>query len=165
VGYCGCKGDYALWEKRSMRDALSIEIAVDVLRLSAGVVRVHYRTAALIFLTRKYLREFTIESCLACSHWSRCVPTLYEHFSRIHRKMVDLRDSILESPPITHIPFVFPVIKESLAQITEMLSERVENLSFIKDEDSRSALRDLGEACKDAGPNLDDWRKSMDFLN
>jgi hypothetical protein len=165
VGYCACKDNHALWEKRSVRDALSIDIAVDVLRVSAGTTRAHYNTAVLLFLTQKYLREFTVESCVACSNWERCAPTLYERFSRIHDRMMELRDSVFESHPITHTPLIFPVIKRLFTRTLAMLSERVEDLSFIKDEESRSALRELAQACEKAGPELDDWRKSLDFLN
>ncbi|MFZ2448776.1 MAG: hypothetical protein WAW37_20630 [Syntrophobacteraceae bacterium] len=165
MGCRACKNDPGVWEKRSRRDALSIEIAVDVLRLSAGIIGVHYRTAEILFLTRRYLRQFIIESCVACSSWERCAPSLYEQFSRIHDNMLKLHVAMSGSPKVARLPFVFAILGRSVAKTVDMLSERVEDLSFVRDEESRAALSGLAQVCKEAGPKLEDWRKTMDFLN
>jgi len=165
MGYCGCKDDRGLWEKKSNRDALSIEIAVDVLRLRSGIVPIYYYYAKVLFGVSSFLRKYTIESCIACSSWETCTPHLYDGFSRLLEMLQCSHLRVVESSSFPRIPFLFPLMMKYETRLLGLLSEKVEDLSFVKDEESRSALHDLAQVCKMAAPKLDDWRKSMDFLN
>ena len=163
MGFCACKDDGALWEKRSKRDALSIEIAA--LHLRAAPSAFYLRSAWVLLLIRNYLRNFTIASCVACCNWTQCAPVLHERFSELHETMRQMRDALSKSAPATRIPFIYSIMMQSQTRTLEILSERLEDLSFVKDEKTRAALDTLAELCKEAGPKLDDWRKSMDFLH
>lgn len=79
--------------------------------------------------------------------------------------MLKLHVAMSGSPKVARLPFVFAILGRSVAKTVDMLSERVEDLSFVRDEESRAALSGLAQVCKEAGPKLEDWRKTMDFLN
>jgi hypothetical protein len=165
VGCCGLKNDPALWEKRNKRDTLSIEIAVDALKLGVGLVSSYYKLAMILWRIHRFAESYTVESCTLCAEWEQCIPTLYESNSRIIALLESIRDDYARLPGIFRIPFFHSTLIGYSDRLTDIFADRVEDLDFIKDEASRKSLGDLTAVCKEAAPKLDDWRKSMDFLN
>lgn len=165
MGYCGFKDAPDLWDKKSKRDTLSIEIAADIFRLGAGIVSSYYYLASVLFRIRGFAKQYTIDSCTACSDWERCVPTLYDSNNRIVVLLESIKRDYGRLPGIFRIPFLYSSLISYSDYLLGIFSDRVEDLSFVGDETSRQSLRDLVAVCKEAAPKLDDWRKSMDFLN
>ncbi len=165
MGYCGFKNDPALWEKRNKRDTLSIEIAIDILKLSTGLVSSYYNLAMILWRIRGYAKRYTIESCTACSEWERCAPTLYESNKRVVALLESIRGDYGRLPGILRVPFLYSSLISYSDRLTAIFSDRIEDLGFVRDEASRQVLKDLVSVCKEAAPKLDDWRKSMNFLN
>jgi hypothetical protein len=165
MGFDACRDDFRLWEKRNKRDKLSIEIQIDVLRLAHGIVSFYYNSVAVLFLTWRFSRRYPIEACVACHAWGKCVPQLYDGYLSILQKMKTVQEISLGAPSIIRIPFLFPLITKWLGNLIDLLSDRVEDLAFVKDEKSRSSLNELIQTCAAAGSSFDDWRESMDFLH
>ncbi len=162
VGGCVCRDDPAIWEKKSTRDRLSIEIIAAVLRPGIGILHIYFYSARILYKTQKYFKTHTFEACAACLDRAKCAPMFYEAYESLLNEIRETRKRIVECQTRW---FPLSPALHFLDRAIEIYSDKVEDFSFVKNAESQAALRGLAEACKEAGPKLDDWRKSMDFLH
>ena len=162
VSYCACKNDPVIWEKRSKRDRLSIEIIAAFLQPEIGILHIYYYAARVLYQTLKYFRAHTFKACASCLEREKCAPLLYEAYQSLLNEIRETRERMLKCRTRW---FPLSPALHFLDRAIEIYSDKVEDFSFVKNEESRAALAGLAQACKEAGPKLDDWRKSMDFLH